>query len=79
MTSPTDKRRRVTKPVRMTRAQREWCLNYKKATTFEPLMDDFLAGNCTFVEAAKRSNVWFDDWSSDAYLSISRQIPGEYE
>lgn len=65
--------------VRMTKEQREWCKQYKQQTTFEPLMDDFLAGNKTFVQAAKLSNRWFEDWSSDAYLNITRHIPGEYE
>lgn len=63
----------------MTKEQRAWCKEYELATTFEPLMDDFLAGNETFVQAAKKSNHWFESWSSDAYLSISRHIPGEYE
>ena len=63
----------------MTKEQREWCKNYERHTTFEPLMDDFLYGNETFVEAAKKSNRWFEDWSSDALLSVGHQIPGEFE
>lgn len=63
----------------MTKKQREWCKLYQKETTFEPMMDDFLAGNVTFVEAAKNSNRWFEDWSSDAFLNITRHIPGEYD
>jgi hypothetical protein len=63
----------------MTKKQRAWCKLYAAQTTFEPLMDDFLAGNCTFVEAAKRSNKWFEDWFSDAFLDITRHIPGEYD
>lgn len=65
--------------VRMTKEQRAWCKQYEQHTTFEPLMDDFLAGNITFVEAAKNSNRWFEDWSGDAYLAISHHIPGEFE
>jgi hypothetical protein len=64
---------------RMTKAQREWCKNYEEATTFDPLMDDFKAGNESFVDAAHKSNKWFENWANDAYLSISRHIPGEYE
>ena len=62
----------------MTKEQRAWCKRYEQNTTFEPLMDDFLAGNITFVVAAKRSNHWFEVWSSDAYRAIS-QIPGEFD
>lgn len=61
---------------KMTREQKAWCKEYEAQTTFEPLMDDFLHGNETFVQAARKSNRWFDDWSSDAYLNISRNIPG---
>lgn len=77
MTSRPATRQRRT--VRMTKEQRAWCKTYEQQTTFEPLMDDFLTGNITFVEAAKRSNHWFESWSSDAYLAISHHIPGEYE
>lgn len=62
----------------MTQEQRAWCKLYVEQTTFEPLMDDFRAGNMTFVDAAKQSNRWFEDWSGDAYLNITRHIPGEY-
>lgn len=67
------------KLIRMTKEQREWCKEYEKQTTFEPLMDDFLYGNESFVHCAKNSVRWFEDWSSDAFLNISRHIPGEYE
>ena len=60
----------------MTAEQKAWCKLYEQQTTFEPLMDDFLAGNETFVAAAKKSNYWFESWSSDAHLAISRHIPG---
>jgi hypothetical protein len=72
--SPSEKKRRMTKE------QREWCKHYENHTTFEPLMDDFLHGNETFVQAAKKSIRWFEDWSSDMFLNITRQpIPGEDE
>lgn len=64
------------KRIRMTKEQREWCERYEKETTFEPLMDDFLAGNESFEKAAQDSIRWFEDWSSDAHLNISRDIPG---
>ena len=65
--------------VRMTKEERAWCKRYEKETTFEPLMDDFLAGNETFLEAARASVRWFEDWSRDALLNISRDIPGADE
>lgn len=64
---------------KMTPEQRAWCKLYREQTTFEPLMDDFLYGNESFLDAARTSNRWFEDWSSDAYLNISRHIPGEEE
>ncbi len=64
---------------RMTKEQRDWCKLYLDQTTFEPLMDDFLAGNVSFVDAARNSNRWFESWSSDAHLQISREIPGQYD
>ena len=65
--------------VHMSKAQRDWCREYKRQTGFEALMDDFLYGNETFVEAAHKSNRWFEDWSGDALLNITRNIPGEFD
>lgn len=70
---------RAKKQIRMTKEQREWCKLYKKETGFEPLMDDFLYGNESFVASAKLSVRWFEDWWSDAHLHISRRIPGADE
>lgn len=64
---------------RMTKEQRAWCKEYELTTTFEVLMDDFHAGNETFVEAAKKSVNWFESWSSDAFLTVSTHIPGQYD
>ena len=65
--------------LKMTKEQRAWCRLYQEQTTFEPLMDDFFSGNCTFVEAARRSNNWFESWSSDAFLAVSHHVPGADE
>ena len=65
--------------LRMTKEQRAWCKRYTDETTFEPMMDDFFEGNKTFVQAATNSNRWFEDWSNDAHLNITRDIPGEDE
>ena len=76
MTSPQSLRRRT---IRMNAKQRAWCKNYEKETTFEPLMDDFLYGNETFLHCARLSVRWFEDWSCDAHLNIGRDIPGADE
>lgn len=51
-----------------TKIQRKWCENYQSVTGFEPLMDDYEAGNRTFQQAANLSVWWFEDWSNDAFL-----------
>jgi hypothetical protein len=56
--------------------QRAWCENYESRTGFDPLMEDFEAGNETFYEAATKSVSWFEDHSCDAFLSVSSNIPG---
>ena len=61
-----------------TAAQREWCQRYERETTFEPLMCDYEAGNVTFVQAARESVRWFEDWSNDAMLRLG-DVPGEQE
>ncbi len=56
--------------------QRAWCENYQSRTGFEPLMEDFEAGNETFYQGATKSVSWFEDHSNDALLSVSSNIPG---
>lgn len=73
---------RATEPEKWTAAcyddrQRAWCARYEHETGFEPLMDDFEAGNQTFVEAAQASTRWYEDHTNDAYLRITDgAIPG---
>ncbi len=62
-----------------TKAQREWCERYEQETTFEPLMCDFEAGNVSFIQAAKESTRWFENWSGDALLRGCGDIPGLIE
>lgn len=57
--------------------QWEWCIKYQRETGFDPMMEDFEAGNKTFVEAAQFACTWYEDHSSDAHLRITRGIPGE--
>ncbi|CAE6820399.1 hypothetical protein R70006_06170 [Paraburkholderia domus] len=59
-----------------TQAQQAWCENYEARTGFDPLMDDFEAGNESFYEGATKSVSWYEDHSNDALLSISNAIPG---
>ena len=63
-------------PRRMSAKQAAWCNAYENATTFEPLMDDFLANNESFARAAKKSRDWFESWMNDAFRGIP-DIPGE--
>lgn len=65
--------KKLTKALRKRRAtpaQRNWLRDYELATTFEPLMDDWLAGNETFEEMAKKSIQWFQDWASETHHAI---------
>ena len=55
---------------KLTKKQMRWCKEYEESTTFEPLMDDFLAGNETFKQAAKKSRDWFENWMNDAFRGI---------
>ena len=56
--------------IRMSVKQRKWCKEYEAATTFEPLMDDFLEGNESFYDAANKSRDWFENWMNDAFHGI---------
>ena len=51
--------------------QKEWCREYEKFTTFEPLMGDFECGHESFEVAANSSVNWFESWSSDMHLCVS--------
>ena len=57
------------------KAQKIWCKKYRAETGFDPLMDEYEAGGETFDDARKRSVAWFDDWSSDVLIRITRE-PG---
>ena len=76
MTKPAT---RAEKKRALTKKQRAWAKLYELETGFEALLDDFLDGTETFLEAARKSNCWFEDWANDAHLNISRSIPGENE
>jgi len=62
-----------------TAEQKKWCEDYERHTTFEPVMEEYEAGNTTFVEAAIWNVSWFESWASDAHLRAGKGIPGMYE
>ncbi len=62
---------------KMNAKQRKWCRMYQETTTFEPLMDDFEAGEETFREAALKSILWFEHWSGDAIRDITNLPEGD--
>jgi hypothetical protein len=63
------------KKRRLTKAQREWCREYEDDLLFEPMMGDYLAGNCTFREAAQHSINWIRDHVSDMTRNLEKSIP----
>lgn len=63
-----------------TAEQKAWCQNYHASTTFEPMMDDYEAGNVTFVKAAQDSIDWFESWAIEARQKAEGDgIPGWME
>lgn len=63
------------KKVVMSKARKAWCAEYERATSWEPLMDDYLAGNESFMEAANHSIQWFRDWAQETSSTIERGLP----
>jgi hypothetical protein len=60
--------------------QRAWCVYYERWTDFPPLMDDYEAGNESFVLAANKSVRWYESHTTDMYLRVSgNPIPGDNE
>lgn len=54
--------------------QRAWCEEYQRQTTFEALMDDFEAGNETFIVAAKKSTAWFLRWAVETHAAVQAPL-----
>ena len=50
--------------------QKEWCKEYERITTVEPVMGDFEAGHVSFEDAANNAVGWFESWGSDSFLQI---------
>lgn len=58
-------------------AQRKWLERYESLTGFEPMHQEELdAGTMRFAEVARRNVQWYEDHTSDMYLSITTDIPG---
>lgn len=55
--------------------QKNWCSRYEADTGFEPLMDEYEAGNESFVDGAKRSLGWFSDWAEETHRKLEN-VPG---
>lgn len=61
---------------RLTAEQRKWCKEYERTTGFDAMIDDYVVGNESFVECAKTSVGWFEDWCIEAQQHIP-PIPGD--
>ena len=66
---------------KMSRAQKKWCREYERITGFEAMhMDEYEAGQVEFKELVQRNVKWFEDWSSDSYLTVSSlPYPGMFK
>lgn len=59
---------------KFTKKQSEWCKFYQRQTSFEPLMDDYLAGNESFAQAAAGSIEWFSDYANETRRNLERAL-----
>lgn len=61
--------------TKATPAQRTWLERYEKETRFEPLHQEELdSGEMSFAEVVEANLDWFQDWSSDTFLVISKTL-----
>ena len=62
-----------------TAEQKEWCRFYEQETGFDPhAMADYEQGHLTFVQAAKDSVGWFENWMQETFHRVmERSIPGD--
>lgn len=64
--------------TKISAAEREWLERYENTTGFEPMFQDEIdSGETTFFQAAQENIKWFEDWSSDAMLGITRKVPSD--
>lgn len=62
---------------KVTKEQRNWLKHYEKVTGFEPMaQEDIDSGAQTFAEVARLNIRWYEDHTSDAFLSVSN-FPGQ--
>ena len=57
---------------KLNKKQQGWCEAYEQATTFEPLMDDYLGGYESFEEAANSSIEWYRNYYEECMRAIPR-------
>ena len=56
----------------------DWLKNYEAETGFEPLhLEDFIEGEITFRELARRNITWWEDHAAGVLRNISDDIPSE--
>ena len=59
--------------------QQAWCRKYESETGFDPMTDDFEAGNVSFYSAAQNAIHWYESHTSSVHLRIQDGVPGEKE
>ena len=72
------KRRRegVTNAVTPKPEHIEWLRRYESQTTFEPMsMEEYLDGEMSFRDLVWENADWFEDWSTDVHLAITKGLP----
>jgi hypothetical protein len=63
----------ITKLRKLAKVERDWLKGYKDATSFEAMhIDELKAGTMTFEEVVDSNTRWFEQWSSDALLAVTR-------
>ena len=64
----------------ITPEQLEWLKKYQDTTGFEPMfLDELASGEITFNKCADDNNQWYETHTSDNLLSITDNIPYDYE
>ena len=70
------RREGIANKVKPKRANIEWLRRYESQTTFEPMdMEEYLDGDKSFRDLVWENATWFQDWSNDAHLAITRDLP----
>jgi hypothetical protein len=63
---------------RMNKHQKDWQRRFESETGFDMMwMDEFHDGSRSFIDVAKANVHWYEDHTSDIYLRVSADYPGE--